>query len=47
MSISVVTGLDDDNFTEIASGDVKPGDLAITAEQLATANKTAAPRLGL
>jgi HlyD family secretion protein len=47
VSISVVTGLDDDNFTEIASGDVKPGDLAITAEQLATANKTAAPRLGL
>jgi HlyD family secretion protein len=47
VSISVVTGLDDDNFTEITSGDVKPGDLAITAEQLATANKTAAPRLGL
>jgi HlyD family secretion protein len=46
-SISVVTGLDDDNFTEVASGDVKPGDLVITAEQLATANKTAAPRLGL
>ena len=44
-SISVVTGLDDDNFTEIASGDVKPGDLVITAEQLAAARKIAAPRL--
>ena len=44
-SIPVVTGLDDDNFTEIASGDVKPGDLVITAEQLAAAKKIAAPRL--
>ena len=47
VSISVVAGLDDDNFTEVASGDVKPGDLVITAEQLAAAGKTAAPRLGL
>lgn len=46
-SIPVVAGLDDDSFTEIVSGDVKPGDLVITAEQLATANKTAAPRLAL
>jgi HlyD family secretion protein len=45
--IPVVAGLDDDNFTEIASGDVKPGDLVITAEQLAAANKTVTPRLGL
>ena len=45
--IPVVTGLDDDNFTEIVSGDVKPGDLVITAEQLAAANKTVTPRLGL
>ena len=45
--IPVVAGLDDDSFTEIASGSVKPGDLVITAEQLATANKTVAPRLGL
>jgi HlyD family secretion protein len=44
--IPVVAGLDDDSFTEIASGDVKPGDLVITAEQLATANKTVTPRLG-
>jgi len=45
--IAVVTGLDDDNFTEIVNGDVKPGDLAITAEQIATAGKTAMPRLNL
>jgi HlyD family secretion protein len=45
--IPVVAGLDDDNFTEIASGDVKPGDLVITAELLAAANKTVTPRLGL
>ena len=46
MPIPVVTGLDDDSFTEIVSGDVKPGDLAITAEQVAAAKKTATPRLG-
>ena len=45
--VPVVAGLDDDNFTEIVSGDVKPGDLVVTAEQLAAANKTAAPRLAL
>ena len=45
--IPVVAGLDDDNFTEIVSGDVKPGDLVITAEQLAAANKTVTPRLAL
>jgi HlyD family secretion protein len=43
--VAVATGLDDDNFTEIVSGDLKPRDLVITAEQLATANKTVAPRL--
>ncbi len=45
--VPVVAGLDDDNFTEIVSGDVKPGDLVVTAEQLAAANKTVAPRLAL
>jgi HlyD family secretion protein len=47
ISVSVVPGLDDDNFTEIVSGDVKPGDQVITAEQAATngSSKTAAPRL--
>jgi HlyD family secretion protein len=46
-SVAVVPGLDDDNFTEITSGDVKPGDLVITAEKLTTASKTVTPRLGL
>jgi len=45
VAVAVVTGLDDDSFTEIVSGDLKPGDLVITAEQLAAANKTVAPRL--
>ena len=45
VAVPVVAGLDDDSFTEIASGDVKPGDLVITAEQLATASKAVAPRL--
>ena len=44
--IPVVGGLDDDSYTEIVSGDLKPGDLVITAEQLATVNKTVTPRLG-
>jgi HlyD family secretion protein len=46
MSVPVVAGLDDDNFTEIVSGDVKPGDLAITAEQAVAASKTVMPRFG-
>jgi len=45
--VPVVAGLDDDNFTEIVSGDVKPGDLVVTAEQLATTKRTVTPRLGL
>jgi len=44
-SIPVVTGLDDDSFTEIVSGDLKPGDFVITAEQLAAVKKAATPRL--
>ena len=44
--VPVVAGLDDDSFTEIASGDVKPGDLVITAEQLAATGKAVTPRLG-
>jgi HlyD family secretion protein len=47
VSVPVVVGLDDDSFTEIVSGDVKPGDLVITAEQLAAASKTVTPRLAL
>lgn len=46
VAVAVVTGLDDDSFTEIVSGDLKPGDLVITAEQAAAANKPAMPRLG-
>ena len=46
VAVPVVAGLDDDNFTEIVSGDLKPGDVAITAEQAATASKTAMPRFG-
>jgi HlyD family secretion protein len=46
VAVPVVAGLDDDNFTEIVSGDVKPDDLVITAEQLATAKTAVAPRLG-
>jgi len=45
--IPVMAGLDDDSFTEIVSGDVKPGDLVVTAERLATASKAVVPRLGL
>ena len=45
--IPVVGGLEDDSFTEIVSGDVKPGDLVITAEQMATVKKAVTPRLGL
>jgi HlyD family secretion protein len=47
VSIPVVTGLDDESFTEIVSGDAKPGDLVVTAEQTATAKKAVTPRLGL
>jgi HlyD family secretion protein len=47
VAVPVMTGLDDESFTEITSGDVKPGDHVITAEQLATTSKAAAPRLSL
>jgi HlyD family secretion protein len=45
VAVAVVTGLEDDSFTEIVNGDLKPGDPVITAEQLATANKAIGPRL--
>jgi len=47
VAVPVVTGLDDDSFTEIASGELKPDDLVITAEVMATSSKTVAPRLGV
>jgi HlyD family secretion protein len=46
VAVAVVTGLDDDSFTEIVSGDLKPGDLVITAEQAAAVNQAVMPRLG-
>jgi HlyD family secretion protein len=44
-AVPVVSGLEDDSFTEIVSGDVKPGDEVITAEQGETASRTVMPRL--
>jgi len=49
VAISVVTGLDDDTFTEIVSGDIKPGDQVITGEQAggsASPGRPPALRLG-
>ncbi len=42
VAVPVTTGLDDDNFTEIVKGDIKPGDQVVTAEQRST-GKTALP----
>ena len=47
VSIPVVLGLDDDSFTEIATGDVKPGDQVIAAEQSATSSQPVMPQLRL
>ncbi len=33
VALSVVLGLDDENFTEIVSGDIRPGDQVIVAEE--------------
>lgn len=43
VAVPVVLGLDDDSFAEIVSGDVKPGDQAITAEQRGAAARGALP----
>jgi HlyD family secretion protein len=45
ISVPVVIGIEDDNFTEIVSGDVKAGDLVITAEPIATGGESTMPRL--
>ena len=45
ISVPVVIGLEDDNFTEIVSGDVTAGDLVVTAQEVATSSNTAVPRL--
>ena len=42
-AVAVVLGLDDGSFTEIVNGDVKPGDLVITAEQSTTRSQAATP----
>ena len=44
LAVPVVTGLDDESFTEIVSADVKTGDQVITAEQSVTST-TVMPRL--
>jgi HlyD family secretion protein len=47
-AVSVVTGLDDDSYTEIVSGDLKPGDQVITGEQAGgTASPSRPPALRL
>ncbi len=43
VAVPVVLGLDDDSFTEIVSGDVKPGDQVIIAEQRGAAGNAAVP----
>jgi len=43
ISIPVVVGLEDDGFTEISGGNIRPDDQVITGEQ-ATAGRTATPR---
>jgi HlyD family secretion protein len=43
VAVPVGLGLDDDSFTEVVSGDVKPGDQVITAEQRGAATSTALP----
>jgi HlyD family secretion protein len=45
VAVPVVTGLDDDSFTEIVSGAIRPGDRVITAERRANSGKATAPRL--
>jgi HlyD family secretion protein len=42
--VVVTAGLDDDSFTEIVGGELKAGDLVITAEQRDAAAKAAVPR---
>jgi HlyD family secretion protein len=44
-AIPVVVGLDDNSFTQIVSGDLKPGDQVITAEQNAASDRVTVPRL--
>ena len=43
IALQVTPGLDDDSFTEIVAGDLKPGDRVIVSEQRGAA-KAATPR---
>jgi len=45
--VPVTTGLDDDTFTEIVTGDLQAGDQVITTEQRDASKTTSAPRLRL
>jgi hypothetical protein len=38
-----VVGLDDDNFTEIVEGDVKPGDRVVVGERSASTGQSRLP----
>lgn len=46
VAVPVVVGLDDDSFTEIMRGDVKPDDPVVVTEQPVAVNKAIMPRLG-
>ncbi len=45
VAVPVTTGLDDDNFTEILSGDIKEDDEVITTEQYVSTSAPSTPRL--
>jgi HlyD family secretion protein len=45
LAVAVVVGLEGDDFSEIASGELKEGDRVITAERAAATRKTAAPKI--
>jgi HlyD family secretion protein len=42
-AVPVVVGLDDDNFTEIVEGDIKPGDRVVVGEQSASTGQSRLP----
>jgi len=45
VAVQVTAGLDDDNFTEIVKGELKPGDRVIVSEQRnASNNRSSVPR---
>ena len=44
VAVDVTTGLDNDSFTEIVTGDLKPGDAVIVAEDRGAATGTPPPR---